>query len=172
MRILTVLFVWLALASVLNCGSCCSSGSDEDAIRDMIDQAARLAEEHSISGILDLATQDFRVKPRGKTRQDIKRLMFWAFNRYGRFTLLSPRASVEVDQQSKTAKASVYYLLVRRGKAMPDVEHLVDNPEEWLIKVQDLTNLFRVRLDLIKTGSDWKFQRAQVERFKGIKGFE
>ncbi|MBW1809740.1 MAG: nuclear transport factor 2 family protein [Deltaproteobacteria bacterium] len=169
MKKLISVFALLTLASILNCGSCCSSGSDEDAIRNLIDLASRLAEKHDISSILDLATQDFRVKPRGKTRQEIKRLMFWAFNRYGRFSLLSQLASVEVNDQDKTA---VYYLLVRRGKAMPEVEHLVDDPEEWLIKVQGLANLFRVRLDLIKTGGDWKFQRAQVERFKGLKGFE
>jgi len=161
----------LIIAWLLDWGSCCPGSNDEAAIRGLLEQAEQLAEKHAVGDLLELATNDFTVSPRGKNRREVKHILFWAFKRYGNFSLYSPRASLEIDPEGQTADATVHYLLVKSKKNMPDLESLADDPEAWLARASEMANLFRVKLHLCKTDDGWLFASAVFQCFRGT-GFK
>jgi hypothetical protein len=169
MIVLSILL--LAGVFMVDWRSCCSTGTDEDAIRALIDRATDLIERHQVGDLMELTTEGFTAQPRNKNRRETKRYLFLALQRYGNFTLLSPRAGVEIEPDGSTASATVYYLMVKGKKALPDLDGLVDQPDEWLREVGDVANLFRIQLYLVKVDGDWLIASAHYQRFKGT-GFD
>jgi hypothetical protein len=159
--------VLLVLCTGLSCGLC-SSSSDEEQIRKLIDQMVDLAEKHDIGGLEDLASEDLVVRPWSMRRGEFKRWLFVAFRRYGDFKLHFPRPGVEIDEQQGTATASIYFLMLSGGKAVPDLQELKDRPDEWLDKAMNLTNLFKLTLGLSKIDGDWLVSAAHFKRLKGL----
>jgi len=153
-----------------SCGLC-SSSSDEEQIRQLIDSMVDLAEKHDIGGLEDLATDNLHVRPWGLGRSEFKRWLFIAFRRYGQFKLLFPRPSVELDEQQGTAFADIYFLMIGAQQKFPDLESLRDQPEEWLDRAMTGSRLFKLTLDLTRQDGDWKVSSAHFKRLKGL-GFE
>ena len=63
---------------------CCSPKNDETALRELVEKAVGLAEEHDIAGIMDLTTKDFKAKPGDFDRIGVKRILFLTFKHYGK----------------------------------------------------------------------------------------
>ena len=64
--------------------SACSQKDDVQVIREMIKGAAGLAEDHNVSEIMELTTEDVVALPGHHNRLEIKRLIFSAFMHYGK----------------------------------------------------------------------------------------
>lgn len=171
-RIPVGLLVLLTGVLAGSCGMCtCSHTTDEQQILALIDEGARLAEQHDLGGLLDTVTQDVMVLPRRIGRQELKGMLLYFFQRYPAFSLHFPRPSIEHQPGAAQALASVILLMIRQGEAVPDLSDLADDPARWAEQAGDLANLLRLKLDLRKEDGDWRVSRVKVESFRGF-GFE
>jgi hypothetical protein len=166
---------WLLLVTWLcatGCGMCtCASTSDEQQIRALIDEGARAAERHDLSGVMELATDDLRVMPERLGRTEVMRLLLYFFQRFGEFGLHYPPPWVEHEPGASEATATVLLLLVRKGEAAPDLSGIGEDPASWAESAADFAHLARLRLSLTKHDGAWRVDAIKVESFRGF-GFE
>ena len=68
----------------------CSKEDDSEQIRKLVQEGARLAEEHNIAGLLKLTSEDFVARPGNHGDREVKGILWYAFNRYGNFKVMYP----------------------------------------------------------------------------------
>ena len=68
----------------------CAKEDDTEKIRALIKEGAKLAEEHSAAGLLELTTGDFIARPGEHDGREVRRILWFAFNHYGNFKVMYP----------------------------------------------------------------------------------
>jgi hypothetical protein len=146
----------------------CSQKDDVRAIREMIKEAAGLAEDHNVSDIMALTTEDIIALPGHHNRQEIKRLIFSAFMHYGKLKVLYPKPSVDLSTTDDSATSMIYLLIVKKDRSIPDVKDLYEEPRRWLEKVGENADLYQIELQLVKKDNKWLVKQVHLEGFKGL----
>ena len=146
----------------------CSQKDDVQVIREMIKEAAGLAEDHNVSEIMELTTEDVVALPGHLNRMEIKRLIFSAFMHYGKLKVLYPKPSVDLSPADNSATSMIYLLIVKKDRTLPDVKDLYEEPRRWLEKVGENADLYQIKLQLVKNGDKWLVKQAHLEGFKGL----
>jgi hypothetical protein len=146
----------------------CSEKDDAQVIRGLIKEAAALAEDHNVSGIMELTTEDVVALPGHHTRLEIKRLLFSAFLHYGKLKVLYPKPSVDLSTTDSSATCMIYLLIVKKNRAIPDVKDLYNDPRHWLETVGENADLFQIKLQLLKKSGKWLVKQAHLEGFFAI----
>ena len=167
------IFSWtvLLLGAAALLLTACAPKDDEKALQELVEQAAKLAEEHDIKGILELTTPDFQAQPHGIDRQGTKGILFMVFRHYGELSVVHPRASVDLQLQDGEPTVTVPFLIVKKEQSIPGLKELYDDPERWLEKVSENADLYRFRLKVVKKDGEWLVKTAVLERYTGT-GFE
>ena len=156
---LLFLFFWAAA---------CSQKDDVQVIRELIKEAAALAEDHNVSEIMELTTEDVVALPGHHNRLEIKRIIFAALMHYGKFKVLYPKPSVDLSNSDNSATSMIYLLIVKKDRTIPDVKDLYEEPRRWLEKVGENADLFQVEIKLLKKDGKWRVNQAHLEGFKGL----
>jgi hypothetical protein len=146
----------------------CSEKDDVAAIRALIKKGAQLAEEHDVSGILELTTADVVALPGRHNRLQIKRIIWSAFMHYGKLSVLYPKPSVDLSDNKSSAQCRVYLLIVKQEQTLPNLKELYNDPKRWLEEVGENADLYQINLQLLKKDGSWLVQRAHLEGFKGM----
>jgi hypothetical protein len=146
----------------------CSQKDDVQVIRGLIKDGAELAEDHNVSGIMELATEDVVALPGHHNRLEIKRLIFAALMHYGKLKVLYPKPSVDLSTTDNSATCMIYLLIVKKDRAIPDVKDLYNDPRRWLETVGENADLFQIKLQLLKKSGKWLVKQAHLEGFKGL----
>jgi hypothetical protein len=146
----------------------CSEKDDVQAIRTLIKDAAEMAEDHNLNGIMELTTEDVVGLPGHHNRLEIKRFIFSAFMHYGKLKVLYPKPSVDLSAKDNSATCMIYLLIVKKDRAIPDVKDLYNEPRRWLETVGENADLYQVKLQLLKKGATWRVHQARLEGFKGL----
>jgi hypothetical protein len=148
--------------------SACSQKDDVQVIREMIKEAAGLAEDHNVSEIMELTTEDVVALPGHHNRLEIKRLIFSAFMHYGKLKVLYPKPSVDLSTTDDSATSMIYLLIVKKDRSIPDVKDLYEEPRRWLEKVGENADLYQIELQLVKKDNKWLVKQVHLEGFKGL----
>ena len=146
----------------------CSQKDDVQVIRGLIKEGAKLAEDHNVSGIMELTTEDVVALPGHHNRLEIKRLIFSAFMHYGKLKVLYPKPSVDLSTTDNSATCMIYLLIVKKDRTIPDVKDLYEEPRRWLETVGENADLFQIKLQLLKKSGKWLVKQAHLEGFKGL----
>jgi hypothetical protein len=146
----------------------CSQKDDVHVIRELIKEGAKLAEDHDVSGIMELATEDIVALPGHHNRLEIKRLIFAALMHYGKLKILYPKPSVDLSTADNSATCMIYLLIVKKDRTIPDVKDLYEEPRRWLETVGENADLFQIKLQLLKKSGKWRVKQAHLEGFKGL----
>jgi len=146
----------------------CSQKDDVQVIRALIKEGAKLAEEHNVSGIMELATEDVVALPGHHNRLEIKRIIFAALMHYGKLKILYPKPSVDLSTTDNSATCMIYLLIVKKDRTIPDVKDLYEEPRRWLETVGENADLFQIKLQLLKKDGSWRVNQAHLEGFKGL----
>jgi hypothetical protein len=146
----------------------CSEKDDVQAIRALIKEAAEMAEDHNLSGIMELTTEDVVGFPGHHNRLEIKRFIFSAFMHYGKLKVLYPKPSVDLSTPDNSATCMIYLLIVKKDRAIPDVKDLYNEPRRWLETVGENADLYQIKLQLLKKSGKWLVKQAHLEGFKGL----
>jgi hypothetical protein len=158
-----LVFAWLLYQWF---GPCEDPGSDQDQIRRLIDRCVSLVEQHKLSELMDLTTEDFIASPRSHDRRSVKRYLFVFFNRYKNFKMVYPNPPIELQPDTQTATAKLSLLIVRQGEDLPDTGDLIDDPEKFAEEFADMANFYRLFLSLRKVDDEWLISQATLVRFK------
>jgi hypothetical protein len=161
------LFRATLLVTALLCAAC-SRGDDAQAIRALIAEGARLAEAHDVGGLAELATADFVAEPGGYDRDSLRGVLLQAFLYYGRFRVVFPPPSIEVDAGGDAAQGEIHFLIARREEPVPDLAGLVDDPRRWLARAGKTVDLYRLQVEFAKERRRWRARRAVLEPFNGM----
>ncbi len=145
----------------------CSSKDDAAAIRKLIDKGAGLAAEKQIGDLMRLTADGFIADPGAHDAKRVKGILFIAFQHYGHFDIRYPRPAVDLEEDGKKAKATVYFVIVSKDKEIPSLKELYNNPREWIEAASEKADLYELKLDLVIDSGDWLIQRAAIEGFKG-----
>ena len=148
--------------------SACSQDDDVAAIRALIQKGTTLAEAHDISGIMALTTEDITAQSGAYNRLEIKRIIWSALMHYGQMNILYPKPSVDLHSENSLASCGMFFLIVRKDRVLPDLKDLYDDPQGWIETVGDNADLYQLKLDLRKTDSGWRVNRAHIEPFRGM----
>jgi len=155
------------LLTVVLCAAC-SRGDDGVAIRALIAEGASLAEAHDVRGLTGLATPDFTAEPGGYDRDSIRGVLLSVFSYYGRFRLVFPPPSIDVDPGGESAQGEIYFLIVRREQPLPDLDGLADDPRGWLARAGEAVDLYRLQATFARAHGKWRAQRAVLEPYSGV----
>ena len=158
---------WMALF-FLFLAAACSQKDDVQVIRGLIKEGAELAEDHNVSGIMELTTEDVVALPGHHNRMEIKRIIFAALMHYGKLKVLYPKPSVDLSTSDNSAICMIYLLIVKKDRTIPDVKDLYEEPRRWLETVGENADLFQVKLQLLKKDGKWLVKQAHLEGFKGL----
>jgi hypothetical protein len=164
LSICAILFPLLVLGCILSC----SPGDETTAIREVIKQGATLGEEHDISGLINLTSDDFVALPGNVDRRETRRILWLAFRHYGSFKVLYPLPNVDLNPDRGSASASFPFLILRKDASFPRLKELYENPQKWLEEVGENADLYRLKLELIKLDGRWVARQARLERFTGV----
>ena len=162
MMIPWMVFLFLFLAAA------CSLKDDVQVIRELIKDGAKLAEDHNVSGIMELATEDVVALPGHHNRIEIKRIIWAALMHYGKLKVLYPKPSVDLSTTDNSATCMIYLLIVKKDRTIPDVKDLYEEPRRWLETVGENADLFQIKLQLLKKDGMWRVNQAHLEGFKGL----
>lgn len=165
---LAALTITVALASGTSSCSGCEEQDDETSIRAMVRHAVGLAEQHKVGDLMELTTRELTIKPHGTTRQEVKGMLLIAFRRYGQFTIKHPRPAITIDPSGIEARAELPFVIVRKGRSMPDLGELYDDPERWLEELGEIADLYHLELWLIKDDDHWLVDSARIEGFRSL----
>ncbi|MGD8383677.1 MAG: hypothetical protein PVJ11_16160, partial [Syntrophobacterales bacterium] len=146
----------------------CAKEDDTEQIRELIKEGARLAEEHNISGLLKLTSEDFVARPGNHDDREVKGILWYAFNRYGHFKVMYPEPSVDLEESGRAASAKVYFMIVQKERSIPELKDLYKDPRGWLEEVGETADLYRLKLELLKKNEDWLVRSALLEPFRGV----
>jgi hypothetical protein len=155
------------LVTAILCAAC-SRGDDAEAIRALITAGATLAEAHDVRGLTELATEDFVAEPGGYDRDSVRGVLLSAFLYYGRFRVVFPPPSIEVDPAGDSARGEIHLLIVRREQPLPDLGDLVDDPRGWLAQAGRGVDLYRLQVEFAKDRREWRGRRVVLEPFSGV----
>lgn len=162
------LYTLFCLGSALFLLSSCSAGDDWTAIHELLKEGVQRAEDQDLGGILHLTTEDFLALPGKLDRRETRRILWMAFQHYGPFKVLHPKPSVEMNSSTQSASALFPFLLVRKDASFPNLRAWIEDPQRWLEEVGENADLYRIRLELIREGNEWRVRRALLERFTGV----
>jgi len=146
----------------------CSSKDDVSMIRNLVDDCARLAEEHDVREIINQTTESFYANPGRHDRQEVRKILWWAFRQYQEFKVLYPEPDIELMEAGNAATGRVYFMIVRSKQTYPALKELYDDPEAWLEQVGKNADLYRLDLDFSKLDGDWYVTKAELAPFKGL----
>ena len=156
------------LAWVVFClTSACSQEDDAAAILQLIQNGARLAEAHDISGLMELATKDIVGQPGAYNRPAIKRIIWSALKHYGQIDILFPKPSITLLAEDHRASCGILVLIVKKDRVIPGLKDLYDDPKGWIEMVGDNADLYQLNLEMRKTDGRWRVCKARLETFKG-----
>jgi hypothetical protein len=146
----------------------CSPKDEVAAIREVIKKGAELAEDHDVGAIMDLTTAEVVALPGQHDRLEIKRIIWAALMHYGKLKVLYPEPSVRLTSNESIASSTVYLLIVKKDRHMPELKELYQDPRQWLEEVGENADLYQLNLQLLKKNGDWLVEQAHLEGFKGI----
>lgn len=155
-----VVFIFMAAA--------CAQKDDAAAIRTMIQEGAKLTEDHDINGMMELATEDIVAQPGAYNRLAIKRIIWSALMHYGKIRILYPKPAVDLYNKDNQAFCGMYLLIVKKDRIVPDLKDLYDDPKSWLETVGENADLYQLKLEMLKTDGRWRVRKAHLEAFKGM----
>ena len=145
----------------------CAKEDEAEKIRSLIKECAELAEKHDLSGLIKCTTEDFLAQPGNNARREVRRILWFAFNHYGHFSIIYPEPSVDLGPEGREASARIYFLIVKKEHSAPKVKDLYKDPKRWLEEVGDTADLYRLSLEWSKENGDWLVKRALLEPFRG-----
>ena len=164
----TVLLAVLVAASLLPSCKGCRKEDDEVAIRALIEQARKLAQEQNVKELMALATQDLTTVPQAMSRQEVSMTLMMAFRRYEDFTILYPHPGVTVEPSKTEATADITFIVVRRGGQAPDLGSFVEDPRAWLARASKVADPYVLKLWLVKQDGDWLVRRVQLSGMRSL----
>ena len=158
--ILLAVGLWVSVCS-------CSGKDDTQAIYELIQNGAHLAEEKQVGDLMDMTLPDFVAQPGSHNRRAAKGVLFAALMHYGKFKIHYPRPEVELLPDSGGARATIHFLIVRQDQSIPGFKELYDNPRKWIEKAGEKADLYQLKLVLKKKEGDWLVESAEMEGFTG-----
>jgi hypothetical protein len=147
--------------------SSCSKEDEAEKIRRIIKEGAELAEKHDLGGLMQFTRKDFLAQPGRHDSREVRRILWFAFNHYGKFRIVYPEPSVDLGPEGGEASARVYFLIVKKEQPPPKVQDLYNDPQGWIEEVGDTADLYRLSLDWSKKDGEWLVKRALLEPFRG-----
>jgi hypothetical protein len=162
-----IILPWI-LFSLFFLSAACSQKDEAQRIRTLIKKGAELAEDHNVGGVMELTTEDVVALPGHHNRLEIKRIIWSAFMHYGKFKVLYPKPSVDLSDKGGSASCTIYFLIVKKERTIPELKDFYDDPGRWLEAVGENADLYQIKLQLLKTDGRWRVKQAQLEGFKGL----
>ena len=149
----------------------CSQKDEEKRIIELIDKGATLTEKRDLQGLSKLFCDDFRAEYGKYDKLSIKEILWYAFRRYGSFTISYPVPDIHIEGSKENASAEMIFLILKKHKNIPGLKDLYLDPSAWLETVGENADLYRLDLKLEKSKGTWLIKEAYLEGFTGY-GFE
>jgi len=154
------------IGTLLLLGGC---GAEDEAsiLRRIVTEGAEYAQQHDIASLMAYAAVDFKGQPGDLNAKAVKGILFRSFKYYGNFRIYHPRPFVDLDPSRKTAKVTVYFVILRKDYLLPDLRALYEDPQGWVAAISRKADLYELELTCSKTRTAWKVAEARIQALKG-----
>lgn len=143
----------------------CSESDDTVAIKTLLETGVKAAEQKSIDDLMDLTTEDFVAMPGRRDESMVRKILFAAFLRYGKFTIHYPSPRIEIADNGVHAVVAFPFVIVRQDHDLPELSGLYDDPQGWMEAVGEKADLYQLNLRLRKQDGDWLVTQAELHGY-------
>jgi hypothetical protein len=144
----------------------CSETDDALAIKTLLESGVKAAEQKSIDGLMELTTDDFVAMPGLRDESMVRKILFAAFMRYGKFTIHYPSPRIEIADNGVHAVVAFPFVIVRQNHDLPGLSGLYDDPQGWMEAVGEKADLYQLNLRLRKQDGDWLVAQAELRGYR------
>lgn len=161
---------FVILLSVLSMLYACAKTEREELVYQLIQRAVERAEAQDMGGLLDLTREGFTVDPGHHPGAEVRRMLFVAFKRLGRFRIHYPMPVVKLSEDEETATVKMNFLVASKDRVFPELELLVQDPDAWMQAVDKHADLYTLSLELVFDSGDWLVKRARITSYTSPHG--
>ncbi len=144
----------------------CSETDDTLAIKTLLETGVKSAEQKSIDDLMDLATEDFVAMPGRRDAAMVRKVLFAAFMRYGKFAIHYPSPRIEIAEKGDRASVAFPFVIVRQDHELPGLSDLYEDPQRWMEAVGEKADLYQLNLRLRKQDGDWRIAEAELHSYR------
>ena len=160
----------VVLSSLLLLLAACSKTEREEEVYRFIQQGVELAEAHSLGDLMDMAREGFIAEPGKRSSKEVRRILFVAFKRFGKFQILYPKPSVRLSEDEETAIVKMNFLITKKEKPFSELKLLYDDPAAWLNAVDERNDIYTLSMELEYESGDWMVTKARLTGFARLHG--
>lgn len=158
------LFCIIVMLFLLLLNGCSKTDREEEVYR-LIQQVVELAEGHKLGGVMDLTQDGFTVDPGNRSSNEVRRVLFVTFKRFGEFRILYPKPSVRLSEDEGTAIVKMNFLITKKDKTFPELELLYADSAAWLKSVDERSDIYTLSMELGYETGDWLVKKARISGF-------
>jgi hypothetical protein len=150
------------LLSTLMQISACAKTDREEQIYQLIRQGVELAEGHKLGDLMAFTKDSFTAGPGNHSRQDVRRILFVAFKRFGKFSIHYPRPSIRLSDDQNTAIVKMSILMASKDSIFPELKLLYDDTSAWVEAVDKSADIYTLSLELEYESDRWLVKKARI----------
>jgi hypothetical protein len=145
--------------------SACAKTDREQQLYQMIKHGVELAEEHDLSGLMDLTQDGFIAGPGNLPRQEVRKILFITFKRFGKFNIHHPKPSIRLSVDEEKAVVKMSFLMASQGQVFPELKLLYEDAAAWVDGVDKRADLYTLSMELEYESGSWLVKKAQISGF-------
>ncbi len=152
------------LSMVVQMNACAKTDREEQAYQ-LIKQGVELAEGHNLNGLMELTQDNFNAGPGNRSRQDVRRILFVAFKRFGKFSIHHPRPIVRVLDDGERAIVRMKFLIASQAQDFPELKLLYEDTAAWIAAVDEHADMYALSMELEYKSDKWLVKKARISGF-------
>lgn len=156
-----VLGVIILLSTLMQITACAKTDREEQ-IYQLIRQGVELAEGHKLGDLMALTKDGFTAGPGNRSRQDVRRMLFVVFKRFGKFSIHYPRPSIRLSDDENTAIVKMSILMASKESIFPELKLLYDDTSAWVEAVDNRADIYALSMELEYESDNWLVKKARI----------
>lgn len=155
----------MLLLTILIQLSSCAKTDREKQLYQLIEQGVELAEGHNIRGLMELTQDSFTAGPGDRSKQEVRRILFVAFKRFGEFNIHYPKPSIRVSPDENSAIVKMNFLMASKESLFPELEQLYEDASAWIETVDKRADIYTLSIELEYESDSWLINKARITGF-------
>jgi hypothetical protein len=154
----------ILLTLVMLISACAKTDREEQAYQ-LIQQGVDLAEGHNLSGLMELTQDSFSAGPGNRSRQDVRRILFVAFKRLGKFSIHHPKPNIRVSEDGERAIVKMKLLIASQAQEFPELKLLYEDTTAWIEAIDQHADIYTLSMELEYESNNWLVKKASISGF-------
>ena len=145
--------------------SACAKTDREKEVYQLIEQGVESAEKHNLSELMQITKDGFTAGPGNRSRQEVRRILFVVFKRFGEFTIHYPKPSVKMSVDENAAIVKMNFLMASKDSVFPELKLFYEDLSAWIDTVDKRADIYALTMELEYVSGSWLVTKATITSF-------